>query len=72
MLQPMQFKKDPREVGMYQQLLETRIDAAKTLGISLRKLELLIDAKQIKICRIGKRVLIPRRALEVFIRRNTE
>ena len=54
------------------QMLAARNDAARELGISLRKLELLIQAREIKVCRIGKRVLIPRKALEEFVRRNTQ
>ncbi len=52
-------------------LLENRNDAAKLLGISLRKLDYLVADKKLKTVRIGKAVRIPRRALEEFIRRNT-
>jgi excisionase family DNA binding protein len=56
-----------------QQLLFSRVESLKALGgISLRKLELLIAAKELKTVRIGKRVMISKRALEEFIRRNTK
>lgn len=57
---------------MEQPLLESRMEAAKTLNISLRKLELLIDEQELKVCRIGKRVLVPRKSIEDFVRRNTK
>lgn len=50
-------------------LLENRNDAAKLLKISLRKLEYLIAEKKLKTVRIGKRVLVPRRVLEEFVRK---
>jgi excisionase family DNA binding protein len=53
-------------------LLEHRIASAQMLGISLRKLEMLIAEKQLKVVRIGKRVLIPRRELEAFVRKNAQ
>jgi excisionase family DNA binding protein len=46
-------------------LLDRR-DAAKALSISLRKLEGLILAGELPVRRIGRRVLIPRQALETF------
>lgn len=51
-------------------LLEKRNDAARMMGISLRKLEQLIAEKKLKAVRIGKRVLISRRALEEFVRKS--
>ena len=53
-------------------ILEKREDAARLLGISLRKLELLIEAKELKVVRIGRRVLVPRKSLEDFCRKNTQ
>lgn len=55
-----------------EQLLESRADAAKAMNICLRKLEHLIVGKQLKVVRIGSRVLIPRKAIEDFIRRNAK
>jgi len=49
-------------------LLESRQNAARLLGISLRKLELLIAERTLKTVRIGRRVLVPRRVLEDFVR----
>jgi len=55
------------------QLLLSRGESIKALGgISLRKLELLIATKELKTVRIGKRVMISKKALEEFIRRNTK
>jgi excisionase family DNA binding protein len=51
-------------------LLEKRNDAARMMGISLRKLEQLIAEKKLKAVRIGKRVLLSRRALEEFVRKS--
>lgn len=53
-------------------LLRSRLDAARILGISLRKLELLIEAKELRVARVGRRVLVPQRALEEFVRRVTQ
>jgi excisionase family DNA binding protein len=55
-----------------QNLLEKRADAARVLGISLRKLEYLIAEKKVKTVRIGSRVLVPRKALEDFCRQNAQ
>lgn len=45
-------------------ILVTRTEAAEMLSISLRSLEKLIAQKQLKICRIGRRVLVRRDSLE--------
>lgn len=55
---------------MKTKLLLSREEAAKTLGISLRKLEYLITDQRIPIKRIGRRVLISSRALEEFVKGN--
>ena len=44
-------------------------DAARLLSISLRTLEHLIARGDLAVCRIGRRCLIERRALEQFPRR---
>jgi excisionase family DNA binding protein len=54
------------------QLLNERSDAARSLSISLRKLEMLIAEKKIKVVRIGRRVLVPQRSLEDFVRKNAQ
>ena len=51
-------------------LLVGKRDAARALGISVRSLENLISAKRLSIRKIGRRTLIPRRALEQFCRRD--
>jgi excisionase family DNA binding protein len=47
-------------------LLVSRDEARYALNISMRKLEYLISNKELPVRRIGKRVLINRRALEHF------
>jgi excisionase family DNA binding protein len=54
-------------------LLWPKLDAIKALGgISVRTLERLISAKQLKVVRIGRRVLIPRKSLEEFCKRKMQ
>jgi len=53
-------------------LLVSKKVAAQQLAISLRTLENLIAAKQLIVRRIGRRVVIPRKALEQFTRRDHE
>lgn len=48
----------------------TRPEAAKHLRISIRKLDMMIDAKEIKSLRIGSSVRITKRALDSFIVEN--
>ena len=55
---------------MNELILISKRDSAKMLSISLRSLDYLIASKQLTARRIGKRVLIPRRALEEFARRD--
>lgn len=54
-----------------QALLFSREDAARLLAISLRKLDYLIQNKQLDVIRVGKRTLIARVELEKFARRGT-
>ncbi|HUL17043.1 MAG TPA: helix-turn-helix domain-containing protein [Terriglobales bacterium] len=51
-------------------LLVSKKVAAQQLAISLRTLENLIAAQQLVVRRIGRRVVIPRKALEQFTRRD--
>ena len=51
-------------------ILISKKDAAKALSISLRTLDNLIAAKALIVRKIGSRVLIPRRALDEFARRD--
>jgi excisionase family DNA binding protein len=53
-------------------ILESKNDSARLLGISLRKLEYLIAEKKLKTVPIGKRVMIRRRTLEEFARKNEQ
>jgi excisionase family DNA binding protein len=48
-------------------LLLSKHEAAQMLGVSLRTLEYLISRGEITTRRIGRRVLISRSALEVFV-----
>jgi excisionase family DNA binding protein len=48
-------------------LLLSKHEAAQMLGVSLRTLEYLISRGEITTRRIGRRVLISRTALEVFV-----
>ncbi len=51
-------------------ILISKRDAAKALSISLRTLDYLIASKELAVRRLGRRCLIPRRALEEFARRD--
>ncbi len=50
-------------------LLVPRQDAASILSISIRTLDYLIARNELPARRLGRRVLIPRQALEEFARR---
>jgi excisionase family DNA binding protein len=50
-------------------LLSKRL-AAEALSVSLRTVDNLIASKQIAVMRVGKRVLVPRKALEKFADRS--
>jgi|KBSMisStaDraftv2_1062788.scaffolds.fasta_scaffold18835_5 excisionase family DNA binding protein len=51
-------------------LLFSQKDAARILGVSLRTLQNLIASKQLPVRRIGRRVLVHRKDLESFARRD--
>ena len=53
-----------------EQLLIGRREAAEALGICLRQLDYMIERGELPVRRIGRRVLIPRAALEQFVRRD--
>jgi len=55
------------QVGSERVLL-TKRDAAFALSVSLRTIDSLIAGGELKTTRIGRRRLIPRRALEIFAR----
>jgi excisionase family DNA binding protein len=51
-------------------MLVGKREAARVLSVSVRTLEHLIAAKQITVRRVGRRVLVPRKELEKFSRRD--
>jgi excisionase family DNA binding protein len=51
-------------------ILINRKEAARLLSVSLRSLDNLILCKELPTRRVGRRVLIPRRALELFAGRD--
>jgi len=51
-------------------LLFSQKEAASILGVSLRTLQNLVFAKELPIRRIGRRVLVHRKDLETFARRD--
>ena len=68
------FSPDPAKTLSHQEepfrLLFNQKQSAHALGISLRTLQNLISSRQIMTRRIGRRVLIHRKDLEVFARRD--
>lgn len=53
-----------------ERLLWNKREAAASLGISVRTIELLIAARELKSVRVGTRRMIPVRELERFARRD--
>jgi excisionase family DNA binding protein len=51
-------------------LLFSQREASRILAISLRTLQSLVASKQLPVRRIGRRVLITRKDLEAFARRD--
>jgi excisionase family DNA binding protein len=51
-------------------ILVSKRDAARQLSVSPRTLDNLIAGRELPVRRIGRRVLIPRKALENFARRD--
>jgi excisionase family DNA binding protein len=56
------------EMTVPQRVTHPKTEAAFLLGISLRKLELMIASKELRTVRIGKRRLIPRSEIERLAR----
>ena len=52
-------------------LLVTKKEAARTLSVSVRTLDHMISRKEIPVKRIGRRVLVPVRALQQLARPNS-
>jgi len=53
-----------------QKVLISKKEAANLLSLSVRSLEYLIQRRELPSRRVGRRVLIPRQALEYFARRD--
>ncbi|MGH9508973.1 MAG: helix-turn-helix domain-containing protein [Terriglobales bacterium] len=53
-----------------EKLLLSKREAAHLLSVSSRTIDYLIARQQLPIRRIGRRTLIPKRALELFARRD--
>lgn len=51
-------------------LLVSKRDAAQMLAVSVRTIDNLLAARELPSRRVGRRVLIPRRALEQFVRKD--
>jgi len=51
-------------------ILVSKRKAAEALSVSLRTVDNLIASKELAVRRVGRRCLIPRRALEDFARRD--
>ena len=51
-------------------ILVSKRRAAEALSVSLRTVDNLIASKELAVRRVGRRCLIPRRALEDFARRD--
>jgi excisionase family DNA binding protein len=54
-----------------ERILHSRQDAARLLAISLRKVDDLIQSKQLRVVKIGRRSLVARAELERFALRGT-
>lgn len=53
--------------GQLDRLLFPRTEAARSLSISLGKLEQLIRDGEVRVIRIGRRVLVPRESIALFL-----
>ncbi len=55
---------------MNEQILMSKRQAAHLLSLSLRTVDNLIARRELPVRRVGRRVLIPRQAIEQFARRD--
>jgi excisionase family DNA binding protein len=55
---------------MNEPILVSKKEAARVLSVSIRTVDNLIASKELAVRRLGRRCLIPRRALEEFARRD--
>jgi excisionase family DNA binding protein len=53
-------------------ILENKVGASNALSISVRSLERLIAKKELKVVRLSRRVMISRRSLEEWARKNAQ
>ena len=53
-------------------ILENKVGAANLLSISVRSLERLIAKKELKVVHLSRRVMISRRSLEEWARKNAQ
>jgi excisionase family DNA binding protein len=53
-------------------ILENKGGAANLLSISVRSLERLIAAKELKVVRLSRRVMVSRRSLDEWARKNAQ
>lgn len=53
-------------------ICENKLGAARLLSLSVRTIERLIAAKEIKVVKKSRRVLILRSSLEAWARKNTQ
>ena len=52
-------------------MLVTRSEAAQALGLSVRAVDYLVQQRRLPSRKLGKRRLIPRKAVEAFAQRDT-
>jgi excisionase family DNA binding protein len=67
---PAEFPEAVRESTNWPKLLFSQREGAHSLSVSLRTVQNLIATKQLPVRRIGRRVLIHRKDLEAFARRD--
>ncbi len=53
-----------------EKVLLNRRETSEALGLSLRAVDYLIADKRLRAVRVGKRVMVPKAALEHFIRQD--
>jgi hypothetical protein len=53
-------------------ILENKVGASNALSISVRSLERLIAKKELKVVHLSRRVMISRRSLEEWARKNAQ
>ena len=67
----MRFRTQPcKEGSLTDPILVDKRTAARLLSLSLRTVDNLIAQRELPVRRVGRRVLIPRKALENFARRD--